>query len=156
MVPGFYPIGLLRIEDDDEGEKRMESGDQSRETTMLRHLLCSMVALGFMHTSQAAQCTGSEGINGEWSVEWNKRGASKKGEKERWTVRQTNAKVGTITANLDVTRNDRTLSAEKSDTSDGNNCKYVLSIDGPTVDGTYNCPLNGGPYRIKLTCDWQE
>ncbi|MFK4705891.1 hypothetical protein ABIC83_002730 [Roseateles asaccharophilus] len=123
---------------------------------MLRYLLLSMVAMGFAHTALAAQCTGSEGLNGEWSVEWTKRGASKKGEKENWTVMQRHATQRPVTANLAVTRTDKTLSARKSETSDGNNCEYsMLSVDGPTVDGTYTCP-SGGPYRIKLTCDWQE
>ena len=106
--------------------------------------------------SQAAQCTGSEGVtpNLEWNITWKKNGPSIANKKERWSVSQTLGLQAKMTADLDLTRTKDTLSAKKTNVTDGNPCVYIGDIKGGSVTGTYTCKT-GGPYKFVLTCDWQ-
>ena len=119
---------------------------------MLARIALSLVVLSF-GTAQAAECRGSEGQTPavQFNVTWTKSGPFKIGTQERWDVTQTGFGQ-TLTGQVDVTFNDSNFSATKVGMSDRNNCTYTGTVSGGSVSGTYNCPLNGGPFKFNLVC----
>ena len=83
----------------------------------------------------------TEGANYEWVGQW-----TRQGNTNQFSCQQRSSHGSSLTATIVVNENGQTVSAQKVNSSDGNNCNYSGVRNGDAIEGTYFCS-NGGPYK---------
>ncbi len=83
----------------------------------------------------------TEGVNYEWVGQWTKQGNTNK-----FSCEQRSSHGLYLTARIIINENGQMVSAQKLDSSDGNNCNYSGVRNEDAIEGTYFCS-NGGPYK---------
>ena len=101
--------------------------------------IAALLALGSA-SAHADYWTVTEGQRGEWRGQWQLKAST--GD-FKIGLRQGDAQV---TADGYYIRSGNVVSIARTRTSDGNDCHYMGTINGSTINGTMFC-ASGGPYR---------
>ncbi len=111
---------------------------KARNVIVVSSLFLILGTLG--NVAHAETWSVTEGADGEWVGQW-----TRQGNTDRFSCQQRSSRGSSLTATIIVTESGQTVSAQKINSSDGNNCNYSGIRNGKEVKGTYFCG-NGGPY----------
>lgn len=94
-----------------------------------------------VNVARAETWSVTEGADNEWVGQWIRQGNTNK-----FSCQQRSSRGSSLTATIIVNESGQAVSAQKINSSDGNDCNYSGTRNGNAVEGTYFCG-SGGPYN---------